>query len=42
MKIYVNLTRITESADDRILLIIGAGHVYLIQQFLEESAELHH
>lgn len=37
MKIYVNLTRITESADDRILLIIGAGHVYLIQQFLEES-----
>ncbi len=37
LKIYVNLTRITESADDRILLIIGAGHVYLIQQFLEES-----
>ena len=39
MKIYVNLTRITESADDRILLIIGAGHVYLIQQFLEESGD---
>ena len=37
LKIYVNLTRITESADDRILLIIGAGHVYLVQQFLEES-----
>ena len=39
MKIYVNLTRITESADDRILLIIGAGHVYLVQQFLEESGD---
>ena len=39
MKIYVNLTRITESVDDRILLIIGAGHVYLVQQFLEESGD---
>ena len=39
LKIYVNLTRITESADERILLIIGAGHVYLIQQFLEESGD---
>ena len=39
LKIYVNLTRIAESADDRILLIIGAGHVYLIQQFLEESGD---
>ena len=39
MKIYVNLTRITESAEDRILLIIGGGHVYLIQQFLEESGD---
>ena len=38
LKIYVNLTRITES-DDRILLIIGAGHVYLVQQFLEESGD---
>ena len=39
LKIYVNLTRITESTDDRILLIIGAGHVYLVQQFLEESGD---
>jgi len=37
LKIFVNLTRITESANDRILLIIGAGHVYLLQHFLEES-----
>ena len=39
LKIFVNLTRITESADYRILLIIGAGHVYLVQQFLEESGD---
>ena len=39
LKIYVNLIRITESADDRILLIIGAAHVYLVQQFFEESGD---
>ena len=39
LKIYVNLTRITESADERILLIIGAGHTFLIQQFLEDSGD---
>ena len=39
LKTFVHLTRITESADDRILLIIGAGHVYLIQQFLEDSGD---
>ncbi len=39
LKIFVNLTRITESADDRILLIIGAGHVYLVQQFLVDSGD---
>ena len=38
-KIFVNITRITESADDRILLIIGAGHVFLVQQFLEDSGD---
>ncbi len=39
LKIFVNLTRITESADDRILLIIGAGHVYIVQHFLEELGD---
>ena len=39
LKIFVNLTRITESPDERILLLIGVGHVYLIQQFLEESGD---
>ena len=39
LKIFVNLTRITKSSDDRILLIIGAGHVFLVQQFLEDSGD---
>ena len=39
LKIFVNLTRITESADDRILLIIGAAHTFQIQQFLEDSGD---
>ena len=39
LKIFVNLTRITESANDRILLIIGSGHVFLVQQFLEDSGD---
>ena len=39
LKIFVNLTRITESNNDRILLIIGGGHVYLVQHFLEASGK---
>ena len=39
LKIFVNVTRITESNDDRILLIIGAGHIFLVQQFLEDSGD---
>ena len=39
LKIFVNLTRITESADDRILLIIGASHIFQIEQFLKDSGD---
>ena len=39
LKTYVNLTRITESDDERVLLIIGAAHTFLIQQFLEDSGD---
>ena len=39
LKIFVNITRITESADDRILLMMGAGHIFLVQQFLENSGD---
>jgi hypothetical protein len=33
----VNLTRLVGSPDERILLIIGAGHAYLLRQFARES-----
>lgn len=35
--IYKNIIDLIESEDERILLIIGAGHRYLINQFLTES-----
>ena len=37
MKILVNLTRMTDSPDDRILAIYGAGHLKLLTQFAKES-----
>jgi hypothetical protein len=39
LKIFSNITRITESKDDRILVIIGGGHVRLLQQFIEDSGD---
>ena len=39
LKMYANLTRITESPDERILIIIGAGHAKLLQQFITDSGE---
>lgn len=35
--IYSNLAQITNSSNDRTLLIIGAAHVHLVEQFLKES-----
>ena len=37
LKIFVNLTRITESEDERVLLIIGAGHLGFLKQIVENS-----
>lgn len=39
LKIFSNITRVAESKDDRVLVIIGAGHVKLLQQFIEDSGE---
>lgn len=39
LKIFSNIQRITESKNDRILVIIGGGHVKLLQQFVEDSGE---
>lgn len=35
--IFSNIARIATSSDDRILLIIGSGHVQILNQFLDES-----
>ena len=41
LKTFVNLTRITESEDERILLIIGAGHLGFLKQITEDSEFYH-
>ncbi|GAA0358320.1 DUF5694 domain-containing protein [Bacillus horti] len=35
--LFSNIARLATSSDDRIMLIIGAGHVQILYQFLEES-----
>ena len=37
LKIFVNLTRIVDSPQDRVLSIYGAGHVPLLSQFIQDS-----
>jgi hypothetical protein len=37
MKIFANLIRITDSPNDRVLVIYGAGHAKLLNQFAAES-----
>lgn len=39
LKIFTNIERITESSEDRILVLIGAGHTKLLQQFIQDSGE---
>ena len=41
LKTFVNLTRITKSEDERILLIIGAGHLGFLKQIVEDSEFYH-
>jgi hypothetical protein len=38
LKIFSNIRRITESKNDRILVIFGASHAKLLQQFIKDSA----
>ncbi|TSB48233.1 hypothetical protein FN960_01385 [Alkalicoccobacillus porphyridii] len=35
--IYANLTKLIESNEERIFLVIGAAHLHTVQQFLRES-----
>jgi hypothetical protein len=37
LRIFVNLVRLTDRPQDRILAIYGAGHAYLLRQFAKES-----
>lgn len=37
LKILANIIRITESPEDRILVVYGAGHNKLLNQFARES-----
>lgn len=37
MTVYVNVTRMISSPEDRILVMFGAGHRYLLEQFFTES-----
>ncbi|WP_102400833.1 DUF5694 domain-containing protein [Haloimpatiens massiliensis] len=37
LTLFSNICRLVESADDRILVIIGSSHIYLLNQFLRES-----
>ena len=37
LKIAMNVIRSADSPDDRILVIIGAGHLKLLRQYLKES-----
>lgn len=39
LKIYANILRITESPTERVLVVIGASHVKLLQQFAAESGD---
>jgi len=37
MSIYANITRLATSPEDRILVMFGNGHIYLLNQFFQES-----
>lgn len=39
LKIYTNIARLVESPNERIFVIIGAGHLKLLQQFVKDSGE---
>jgi hypothetical protein len=40
MRIFANLVRLTSDPDDRILVIYGSGHAYLLRQFVLESGAM--
>lgn len=39
IKIYSNITRLADNPNERILVVIGAGHAKILQQLVSESSE---
>lgn len=39
LRIFANITRITDGPDDRLLVIIGAGHLPILRQAIEASPQ---
>jgi len=39
LKIYANIARLADSPNERIFVVIGAGHLKLLQQFVKDSGE---
>ncbi len=39
LRIYRNIQRITDSGDDRVVVIFGSGHVQILKQLVESSPE---
>ena len=39
LRIFANLQRITERPDERILLVIGAGHLAILRHCVQASPE---
>lgn len=39
LKIYANITNLADTPSERVLVIIGAGHLKLLQQFVRDSGE---
>lgn len=39
LKIYTNIARLADRSDERVFVVIGAGHLKLLQQFVRDSGE---
>ena len=39
LKIYANITRLNDLPNERILVVVGSGHLKLLREFVEQSGE---
>jgi len=40
LRIYANIRRLIHSPDDRVLVLFGQGHAFLLQQYIADSGDL--